>query len=370
MKKVFAIALILVMALACVPTVAVEAEDVNPIGQTFAGFEAYEITAGGYEGDRLVTVDDFADYDVIFINIWSSGCGPCLSEMPYFQQLHENYGDRGVLVMGAVSTWINGTMAGAWNVLSSNGYTYLNVIQDSVIYGIYSQNNYVPQTFICDNTGLIVDFIGGGTSYANLQAKAESWLLQLHDPEEFTVSFVDGVTNEVIDEQVVTYGRSATAPTPPTHQGYQFTSWSPADFSFVTSDMTITANYTKRTYKVRFYDYDGTLLKTQYVRYQEAATAPAVPEHDGMTFIGWDTDFSCIVAATDVTAVYSDAPPFVAGNGDVNGDDVSNSQDALLILRYSLAGDGFTAEQIAAADVNGDGEVTSADALIVLRSAI
>ena len=54
--------------------------------------------------------------------------------------------------------------------------------------------------------------------------------------------------------------------------------------------------------------------------------------------------------------------------GDVNGDGEVNSEDALLVMRYSMGIEEL--ENLAAADVNGDGEVNMADALLLFRYAM
>ncbi len=119
----------------------------------------------------------------------------------------------------------------------------------------------------------------------------------------YTVTFVDGVTGQTLDTQRVEYGSAATAPEYPTHTGYTFTGWS-GDFSKITGDTTITANYELNTYTVTFYDWDDTVLSTQTVSHGAAATAPAAPTREFYTFLCWDTDISCITADTDVKAVY------------------------------------------------------------------
>ncbi|MBQ7870691.1 MAG: S8 family serine peptidase, partial [Oscillospiraceae bacterium] len=119
----------------------------------------------------------------------------------------------------------------------------------------------------------------------------------------YKVTFVDGVTNAILSEQVVVYGTAAEAPAYVEHEGHTFAGWS-ADYSKITGDTTITANYTLNTYVVRFLDWDGTVLSEQTVSYGFAAEAPANPERARYTFLCWDTDFSRIVRDTDVTAVY------------------------------------------------------------------
>ena len=57
---------------------------------------------------------------------------------------------------------------------------------------------------------------------------------------------------------------------------------------------------------VTFYDMDGeTVLKEETVNYQQSATAPTPPEHEGYTFTGWDKDFSSVTEDLHVTAIYT-----------------------------------------------------------------
>ena len=58
-------------------------------------------------------------------------------------------------------------------------------------------------------------------------------------------------------------------------------------------------------YTVNFYDYDGTLLSTQQVEEGHAATAPEPPVHFGRVFKGWNADFSYVTSDLDVTAIYA-----------------------------------------------------------------
>lgn len=62
-------------------------------------------------------------------------------------------------------------------------------------------------------------------------------------------------------------------------------------------------------YSVRFYDWDGTVLKSQRVLKGSAATAPADPVREGYTFIGWDKDFSNVQSDLTVTAQYEQIAP-------------------------------------------------------------
>ena len=65
--------------------------------------------------------------------------------------------------------------------------------------------------------------------------------LVIHNTDTYAVTFVD-YDNTVLDTQTVLHGKSATAPTSPTREGYTFAGWDKS-FDNVTSDLTIKAQY-------------------------------------------------------------------------------------------------------------------------------
>ena len=370
-KKLVSVFVAAVMLFACLPAAfAVSVEDYDPIGDDISATVSPYLEEGGFESeDYFLTIDDFASHYITFINIWSNGCGPCIAEMPYFQQIHEEFGDQGVLVVGGCTTWISGNFAAEYEYLQSHGYTYINVIPDDTLRNLDYHNNSGPQTFIVNSEGVVVDFIGGGTNYATLVQKIQYWLaIYGGDQEDHTVTFIDGLTNEVIETQTVQHAHAAVYPAAPEHQGYDFTGWDPASLPMVLQDEVVIANYNPKVYRVRFFDsITGERLKQQFVQYGQAATPPEAPEHEGYTFVGWDQDYTFISDAIDIYTIYqpSDATP-----GDVNGDGTVNANDALMILRAALNLVQLTDSQIAIADVNNDGTVNANDALAVMRIAL
>ncbi|MBQ7061232.1 MAG: endonuclease, partial [Clostridia bacterium] len=59
------------------------------------------------------------------------------------------------------------------------------------------------------------------------------------------------------------------------------------------------------THTVTFVDWDGTVLKTETVEEGASATAPADPARIGYTFTGWDADFTNVTGDLTVTAQYT-----------------------------------------------------------------
>ena len=109
----------------------------------------------------------------------------------------------------------------------------------------------------------------------------------------------DKLTSIVVDGQGTAVGKydlvpsNATINEKPASDKY--------DVTYVNGTLTITQP-TPATYTVTFVDGQGKTLKTQKVKSGKAATAPATPKRSGYTFTGWDKDFSKVTADMTVTA--------------------------------------------------------------------
>lgn len=127
-----------------------------------------------------------------------------------------------------------------------------------------------------------------------------------HNPSK--VRFVeydkDGKEN-LLCEQTVRYGYSATAPMGISRKGHTFIGWK-GEYSNVTSDRTIEAQFKRNTYKITFCDKDGKALKTESVLFEDNATAPEPPEAEkGYVFAGWDSeDYLNVQGNATIKATY------------------------------------------------------------------
>ena len=136
-------------------------------------------------------------------------------------------------------------------------------------------------------------------SYENVTSNTLTVTLTL---PTFTVSFLDW-DGSLLKEETVQYGNDATAPASPTRDNHQFSGWD-IDFTEVTADLDVKAQYDINTFTVRFLDWDGAELSSQTIDWNTAATAPADPTRDGHTFSGWSTTFGAVTDNLDVTAQY------------------------------------------------------------------
>ena len=100
-----------------------------------------------------------------------------------------------------------------------------------------------------------------------------------------SVTFVD-YDGTVLSAQSVAHGSAAIEPTAPEHEGYAFIGWD-KDFSNVTEDMTVTAQYSANSYSIT-YTINGEEYTAQTYEFGAAVSAPEYTIPEGHTFSGWD----------------------------------------------------------------------------------
>ena len=391
MKKLLSLLLAVVFAACSLSIVSAEPVDVptkEGVGMNVMGFNTTDLEGNPYDSSILQNAD------LTFINYWATWCGPCRSEMPHIQAMHEYYSgtpEADVQFIGVISESNGCTPATALAFLNQNGYTWLNLRADSVLRSVFNTSGYIPQTLIVDRNGVVRDHIVGSFSNANeLRNTIEMWLdvFNNHEGEECTVTYVNGITGETIAETTVGYGYPVpdNYPNAPEMEGYSFANWTASGdiyqtgyetiYNIAMGDITFTANYNVQKYRVRFYDgVNGNLINVQQVEYGQAATPPAHPEHEGYTFMGWDVDINCITENTDVHGICvpdSELEPTPEPGddpipGDVNGNGTLEVADAVEIARAAL---GLQQIDEAIADFDGNGRVEVADATLVIRAAL
>ena len=125
-----------------------------------------------------------------------------------------------------------------------------------------------------------------------------------HNP--CNVTFVNWDDTPLTAEPIsVDYGKTAIVPEIPVREGYTFTGWD-NPLTNITSDRTIKAQFRINTYTVKFFDSNGNVIKTEKVKYNEAATAPTdVNAPTGYSFLGWSTDeFEAVKSDLNVYGIY------------------------------------------------------------------
>lgn len=150
------------------------------------------------------------------------------------------------------------------------------------------------------------DFIGWDNSIANIKEDVE--LNPIFEKKQFTVTFIDW-NNRLIESKKYEYNDVLSTPDYSEVKGYNFDGWDKIiDGTFVvTEDMVVTAEYSKRSYNIKFIGYDNNVISDQTVKFGEDAVAPdnAGTADDGRIFAGWqDNGYTDVNGDAYVYPVY------------------------------------------------------------------
>lgn len=110
---------------------------------------------------------------IVVINFWASWCGPCRDEAPALEAVWQRYKDKGVVIVGVA---YSDTEAASRAFMEEFGLTYPNGpdmgTRVSELYHIRG----VPETFIIDQNGNIVEFIYAQVNEQDLSATLDKLL--------------------------------------------------------------------------------------------------------------------------------------------------------------------------------------------------
>lgn len=155
LRPVLAIVFAATVLAACAPSENVE-----------VGGAAPELTAMDMDGNA-VTLSQMKG-KIVFVNFWSSGCGPCLVEMPEIDEVYKRHRGDGFEVLAINMGQDDDTIK---NVNRRLGVTY-PLLSDrlkitSRQYGVA----FVPTSFLIDREGVVLERINGPLTRDQLMRK-------------------------------------------------------------------------------------------------------------------------------------------------------------------------------------------------------
>lgn len=126
--------------------------------------------------DQYGEIHSLSDYKgkIVFLNFWATWCPPCKAELPYIQELYEEYQameDADVVFLGVVfpSYRNEQDVEGVTEFLSEKGYTF-PVLMDTE--ASLMQSYYItayPTTYMIDPDGNVLGYIPGGMTKAVME---------------------------------------------------------------------------------------------------------------------------------------------------------------------------------------------------------
>lgn len=207
-------------------------------------------------------------------------------------------------VLGLLYTDNTSTPAAAQAYMQAHGYDFPVFTADAVWLSVTEQSAYLPQSFFISPGGVILEAYNGAFSSAD--AMLEKAVSWAGAPGSYTVRFYDRIGR--VASLIVTYSG---------------------------------------------------------LSYGASVEAPAVPQHEGYVFQGWSgSAYTNVTGNIDVFAVFSATAP----DGDIDGNGLVNSYDALAVLRAVMSLAPVTPAILEHGDMDGNGVITSYDALLILRA--
>lgn len=155
-----------------------ESSDQHATG-IFKGMETVDLN--GEAVDRTV----FADNKLTLVNVWSTGCTPCIMEIPELEKINQEYADKGVAVKGLLYELQVGLTdeirADVEEILTKAGATYQQLtVSESMFEADELQNMAAfPTTFFVDSEGNIVKTVEGSRDFDGWKELIDSVLEEM-----------------------------------------------------------------------------------------------------------------------------------------------------------------------------------------------
>ena len=189
-----------------------------------------------------------------------------------------------------------------------------------------------------------------GWDYTNSSIYEDLTITAIYVPKQYTVVFIDW-TNRRFDMETYRYGERLIAPDLSTLDDYNTLGWEGvAEGTVVTQNMVITAKYEKKTYIVKFYDYENNVIDEQVIEYGEEAEIPVLTDDESHVFYEWDSEeLKSITQSLEIHPRFRYVEDTAIPTASIDSGIYTDCQELVLtdevdgaIIYYSLNGGEFT----------------------------
>ena len=177
----------------------------NQIGNQCYNFDLTIVNGDGITTDTINPVDSGK---ITIINFWGTWCTPCVNELPYFEQIADEYVDE-VQVIAIHSNMLHDTESA---YLKEN-YPSSNIIfahdgTNEDFYKLLGGTGTYPYTIVLDENGIITDIFQSSVEYEDLKEAVENNLTVVEEGNQvnqqcygydLTIVTGDGITKDTIN---------------------------------------------------------------------------------------------------------------------------------------------------------------------------
>lgn len=122
---------------------------------------------------KIVKLSDFRG-KVVVLNFWATWCPPCREEIPGFISLQNEYGEKGLVIVGV--SLDNGGVKAVNPFFTRMGINYPVMIGNKLVAQRYGGITMLPSTFIIDRQGNITAAHQGELDRATLESEIKGLL--------------------------------------------------------------------------------------------------------------------------------------------------------------------------------------------------
>ena len=118
------------------------------------------VAAPDFTGELMdgtsITLSELQGKPVI-INFWATWCGPCVKEMPAFERLKDDFGDK----IGIIAVNCGDDAETVKDFVEENGYTFPVVLDEAYSISMLYPTNSIPYTVVLDAEGKVTHISTG-----------------------------------------------------------------------------------------------------------------------------------------------------------------------------------------------------------------
>jgi peroxiredoxin len=100
---------------------------------------------------QLASLSDFRG-EVVLVNFWAHWCGPCVSEMPFLQQVYDKWQEKGLVLL---AIHVGESAEEATSFMEEYNLSFPVLMDIEGIAAIQYEVSSIPTTFLIDKDGLI-----------------------------------------------------------------------------------------------------------------------------------------------------------------------------------------------------------------------